>query len=443
VDKVLGDMPYVLFVGSGVDLLRQLPLIASLRQRSDLPVVQMYKSAADAILNRVMKEGHPIWHESQVTQGPAPDADASWIIDARRAFDGWRRNVSPPLRGIFANPYMDIHFDFIFGEYLSRMAWHIEAWRGFLGRYRPRLVVANYAGPILDVAGAMEIPCLLLPHGPMVMGDMRLYRGLPKSSRIGAISDAHQQRLLAGGIESDRVYVTGDPGFDSLVAQAGRHGDRIERQGENGIVSLSGVDAGRRTILLATANITSAATTTRLPEVDWKDAVRCFEDLAALAGRRPEWRFLIKRHPRYDHHQLYERVNRRLAPDARMTVVSDEALEQLVPGVDVVVFPNTRTSAILEASLWARPVYILQSSMIWTDHRAWAMEPWPQLDSVAELESELDAIFTDPHRYRQRVRQTRNALHGYYEGPPTPSVPRCVRVIEELVGDRTLERQIG
>lgn len=213
-ESVLGGGSYVLFVGNGGELIRQLPVIRALTQRGGFMVIQLYKTADAQTLERLAAEGHTVWHETQVVDMALVNEDDGWITQSRQGFDRVCQTVAPGLRGVFDNPYLRSHFDFIFGPYLAKMAGHVRAWQGFLGQWRPRVVVSNYPTPILDVAGSMGIPGLVLPHGLLVQADTALYRGLPDTAVIGAVNGEHRDHLVEAGIRSDRIEVTGDPGVN-------------------------------------------------------------------------------------------------------------------------------------------------------------------------------------------------------------------------------------
>jgi len=151
-----------------------------------------------------------------------------------------------------------------------------------------------------------------------------------------------------------------------------------------------------------------------------------------LAGRRSDWEFTIKCHPRYDHPLLYEHVNRNLPPNRRLRVVSDQPLDDVTGDCDAVVCVNVKSSAIFEASVWGKPVFLLHQSMIWLDRRAWEIDRWRQIARVEQLESELDAVFTDPDLYSARVQQTHRALEACFGRERFPAVQKCVEIIQEL-----------
>ncbi|MFQ5805153.1 MAG: hypothetical protein ACE5I3_01745 [Phycisphaerae bacterium] len=424
---VLVGRPFVMFTGSGHDLLRQLPVIQALQRQDEPLAVQLYKSADQQIQRVLRGNGHLLWRESQVTDEIDLTQFGSWVGEARRGFDRRRRDAPDRLRCIFGNPHMNMHFDFMFGEYLRRMAWHVKAWPVLFEKHRPQLLVANYAAPIVDIAAHLGIPTLVLPHGLMSLGDHAFPLALPEPAVIGALSDLHVERLSAWGIAPARIRVTGDPGFDGQLPHAAR-----PEPSPSAAAPRRRQAARRRRILLLTGNLGLPSATSHLPEIDWADAVRCFEAIGRLAARREDWEFTIKCHPRYDHPLLYNHVNRNLPPDRRMRVVTDERPDFLARVCDVVVCVNVKSSAIFEASVARKPVFLLHQSMIWLDRQAWGIDRWPQIATVEQLESELDAIFTDPGLYRARVDQTCHALRSCFGGDPVPAVPKCVTVIQEL-----------
>jgi hypothetical protein len=426
VSDILAGRPFVLFTGSGHDLLRQLPVIQALQHQGALTPVQLYKSADEQIRGRLERGGHLLWHESQVTDEIDLTQFDGWVGAARLQFERLRRDAPDDLRCIFRNPHMDMHFDFMFGEYLRRMAWHVRAWPRLFERCQPQLVVANYAAPIVDIAAQFGVPTLVLPHGLMSFGDRAFPLALHEKVVIGALSERHAAKLTEWGIARRRIRVTGDPALGAHRAPAGRRERSpswrsCERQG-----------SGRRPILLLTGNLGLPSASSDLPETDWADAARCLETIGRLARRRGDWEFTVKCHPRYDHPLLHEHVNRGLPSDRRLRVVTDEPLDDLLHNCDVVVCVNVKSSAIFEASGSQRPVYLLHQSMIWLDRRAWEIDRWPQIARVDQLESELDAIFADPGLYSARVEQTRGALQRCFGSDPPAAVSRCVEVIQEL-----------
>jgi hypothetical protein len=320
-----------------------------------------------------------------------------------------------------------MHFDFMFGEYLRRMAWHVRAWPRLFEQCRPQVLVANYAAPIVDIAAHLGIPTLVLPHGLMFFGDGTFPSALPEKAIIGALSELHADKLRQWGIASPRIRVTGDPVFDRQLARAARPEPPPSLQESGNDQRLR-----RRRVLLLTGNLGLPSASSGLPTTDWADAARCITAIGRLAVRREDWEFTIKCHPRYDHPLLYEHMNRALPSDRRLRVVTDQPLEELVRDCDAVICVNVRSSAIFEASVWRRPVFLLHQSMIWLDRRAWEIDRWPQIARVAQLESELDALFADPHLYCTRVEQTHRALEACFGRDPGAPVARCISVIEEL-----------
>ena len=420
--SAFGDGSYILFVGNGGELVRQLPVIHTLTKQGGFKAIQLYKTADPKTLERLAVEGHAVWHESQVVDTALMDKDDSWMPQAREGFDRACQTAGPGLRGVFDNPYLHSHFDFIFGPYLVKMAGHVRAWQGFLGRWRPQVLVGNYATPILDVAGSMGIPGLVLPHGLLVQADGALYRGLPDTAIIGAVNDEHQDHLVEAGIGLDRIRVTGDPGEDlvnTLPQTPAIHLDPDQRFEH------------RRKVLLLTSHSTAPATLGRLPEVNWKQATRCMEELADLSARQPQWDMVLKPHPRYDYGEtFYDRINRRLPLDRRIVVV-DTPLDELVAGVDVVVVANAMTSGMIEASVGNIPVYLLDGALGWCNLGDWGLDRWPRVGTVGELEQELETIFRDTGAYHRRLEQSQEACRRYLGGGG--SVVRCVEVVKQLV----------
>ena len=483
--ELLAGRRFVLFAGSGGDLERQLPLIRRINEQGRHLAVQLYKTAGAQTLTAMRAAGHLFWHDSQVTRGAPPVDDYGFIDDARQAFEAAcadvptetrpsgsvpRAAVSPELRSVFANPHLSPHFGFIFGPYLRKMAQQVRSWRHFFHRCRPEVLVANYFAPINDVAAHVGIPGLVLSHALVMIGQADFFASFP-NFHVGAISEPHRAELLGAGFDPGRVHVTGDPRVDQVregipaparVAATPRGGRRTSVKGvregspavpgqeeqrgslpyrQDGDATVReradlrtrlGLGGRQRLILLATAHLALPAQRIRLPIIDWADAARCLTDLTRLAGHRPEWRWVVKCHPRLDQPQLYERANRTLPPDRRIIVSRDESLHQLAAAADVTVVFNVVTSALLEASFCQRPVVVLRQSMPWYHPKEWGLERWPHVASVAQLESRLEAIFNDPQHYRQEVQRIGTALKGYFRGTPPHPIASCAELIERI-----------
>ncbi len=418
VAAVLGNTKYTLFSASGTAIEAQLPLIRQLHRPRTTEVVQLYKSADDSTIARMSQEKHHFWHESQLDHKRSIETE-SWIHAAREAFDEQRRACPEPLRCVFDNPYLDTHFEFIFGPYLERMAWHVANWQTFLSNHRPSLAVANYPVAILDVAAHMGIPTLMLPHGSMIIGETRLYKTLPTTTAIGAISPLHASRLQQAGLSSKRIYCT-------VVLHDSQEESRVSSAAD------ATPDPHRKRILLCTCITALPSTTGYIPQANWARAVADFVAIGELAARRPEWRFLVKCHPRWDHHALYRYINEHLPQQCKMEVLAANPMESCAALADAIVVPNVKSSAIVEASAFRKPVIFLDSAMSWYDHEQWGTTAWPRASSVGKLEEILDDIFSDEQEYERYVTATSEALVEFLGPDRDAAMQRTVDVIRTL-----------
>jgi hypothetical protein len=430
-EGALNGRPFVLFQANRTDLLRQLPLIRELRAQTQCEAVQLYKEADDELVSEVAREGHIVWHESQVARAdPIPDI-ARISRAARRAFDVAGRTAPDELRVLFDNPHVASHFDFLFGEYAGKMAEHVRAWKQFFVRCRPEAFVGNYHAPIYDVAAALGIACLGLSHGLMMIGQPRWFSSLPARSFIGAFSELHRDKLIDAGVARDRIRITGDPQSESTLAEIRRHGSGARPA--PGLRERYGIAAERRIVLLCTGSFGMPSKTTHLPLMDWADGVRCMWDLAPVIRRHGDWAFFVKCHPRFDYPALYAAVNRTLPADRRLIVLPDEPLSAIVSDADAVCVWCTITSALVEASLAARPVMQFARNLIWYDAAEWGCEAWPHFYDIDGLETELTSLFSDPGHYENRVRQSRQALRRFLGETTDTSISRCLRTLGELM----------
>jgi len=427
----LGDRDFILFAGSGHDLVRQLPLIRQINEDGQFLAVQIYRTADRATLDALQANGHPVWHDSQVVpEVPLPDLGAA--KHARDSLKNACRTLSPAARAVFLNPRLEPHFEFLFGEYARKMARHALVWRSVFRRFRPAAVAVNHIAALNDVAAEMGIPGLVLPHGLVMPAAVRRTPTI-RGFHVGVVSELHRRKLVEAGVPDNLIHVAGDVRIDEILDEVRRMRSQNDKHG--GIESVRrglGLGAGQRLVLLATGNLGRLAQSADLPTTDWADAVRCLESVASLAIRHPQWRWAVKPHPRFDQPVLYERVNRTLPVETRMLLIENVPLSRLVQAADVVVVFNVITSAIIEASFHATPVIVLSQSMCWYRPDEYGMQGWCHVASASALERRLELILTDAAEYERLVAQTRTALRAYLGAEPTPAARRYADLLRDI-----------
>ncbi|TWT41133.1 hypothetical protein RAS1_38260 [Phycisphaerae bacterium RAS1] len=431
------DRPFVLLHANGSDLLRQAPLIRALQDNDRCSVIQLYGTADAAALQQLSELGHTLLCERDAVGAPDPPEDLPGLRGARSRFDQACTTANADLGSIYANRRIASHFDFMFGVYARRLAWQVEAWTGFFSSRRPAAIVGNYHAPLLDVAARLGIPTLVLPHGLMLAGETRWFSSLSPGCTIGAISPAHRDKLRSAGVRSERIAVTGDPAGDELVHATRRDTQteirRLESpnaaQNERTVRARLGVPADRPAILLITSNLGSPSKVTRLPLTDWAAAARQFGEVAALAARHPEWTFCLRGHPRYDHPRLRSQLLAGGASGIAALDLSRAPLADAVAAADAIVVVNVVTSALMEASLWRRPVLLLCGAMPWYEPGEWLTAGWPHVSSVVMLEEQLTAIVNDPRRRAELTAQTQAAARHFFGGEPRLAAPRCAALL--------------
>lgn len=428
--RLLRRRPYVLFVGSGIDLHRQAPLVHRLHQDSDCAVVILYKAADESTLQTLADRGLLVFHESQFSANGAK-RDRDLATNARRAFDQAGRTAPKALKCLFDNAHMDIHFDFIFGEYLAKMTQQVATWRSLFRSHPPSVVVTLHQNAAFEVASHMGIPCLALSHALMLLGHTGWFKSYPRCT-IGAISDTHRDKLIAAGLPPARVSVAGDFRLDEVRREFSIDPmDQEESMLQPPPPDVRSASTGR-VILLLTGNLSSPAKTDGLPKCRWADAVGCLEALPQLSRRHPHWEWMIKCHPRFDHFDIYERILEMTSSNGHMRIIREKSIGHLAQRADVIVTFNAVTSATIEASLFDKPVLIFCRSLNWYDAAEWGLQDWLHIKSLDELEGELDRLFADKHFYQRLADRTRQARDHFLRGAPRSCTERCVEIIHAL-----------
>lgn len=437
VERLLRGRPLILAYANGTELLRQQPLMRSLAEQGGCAAIQIYKAAEPEVLAAVSGPG--ALHESQLCP-PGDTPDVRHVAAAARArLENAAADFAPDAALVFRNPHLRPHFDFLFGSYAARMARHVRAWRRVFADLRPAVLITSYQAPVLDVAADAGVPCLVLPHGLMTIGQPTQFTTLPRATHIAAISRLHRERLLVAGIGAGRIHATGDPWSANLATEAARIRDTAAaRAATERVRRQLDIAPDRRIVLLCTGSYGMPAVIPHLPQTDWRDAVRQTRRLGELCRRRPEWAFVLKCHPRFDYQRLYGEINRGLPPDRRLMVApNDFELLPLAAAADVVCVWNVVTSALVEASLVGRPVIQCLPSVIWCDREQWGIDAWPEIAGVEALELELERLLTRPEHYTACVRATQAAATRYLDEHPGGSAARCAELVAGMAAEHT------
>ncbi len=388
---------HVLMIGSGPDLRRHAAIARAWREIDDRPVIHVYQAPDEAGLAALAGAGETALAERAYT-GEAPEIGALAAGPARAAFEGAARILAEPLRAVFANPGLAGHFDFLFGPYAHAMATNAARWRRAIGALRPGVVVSSYPTVALDVAAALGLPTLILPHGPMMTQQPEYHALLPASTSIAAVGRRHAELLIREGIAAERIHVTGVVGAPAARPARG-----------------ASPPVDPPTLLIPTSDTSHPAALGMLPAVGFDREGEAMRELLSAACARG-WRVVIRRHPRYDRDESYYRS---LAPagagsflrltDGANAPPFDEAVSQS----SAVVLTGAPSSAIPEASGFGRPVYLLAQAAMFFDPAAWGLDAWPIFDSVTALTAELETLFADPARRARRASQCAAAARDF------------------------------
>ncbi|MFN0136762.1 MAG: hypothetical protein ACKVS9_11680 [Phycisphaerae bacterium] len=408
---------FILVHGNGIDLDRQRELAAAIRARCDLPLVHLHR---DSTVDRVAALDTLFdyaWNEAQFAQPADSMVVAALARDASRQWSTAVQHAPRTIRDVLSNPGLDAHFDFIFGDYLARMADHAATWTRFLDRHRPAALVTHYQTPILDIAVAKGIPALILPHGAN-MDFPQWYSGMP-ACRIGALSETHRDALVGAGVDSSRTAITGDPWLGR--ARAARIGEGAKRD--------LGLPGDRPLVLLCTSQLGWLAKNESLPQTQWRGAIETLLEIRGLADRRPQWQFALKCHPRYDHHELYPQL---FSGGGVIPIYCDESIYDVAAAADVVVFANVHSSAMIECAALGVPTLLLCDQMPGFDFDRTGLSRWPLVRSVARLERTLDLMLRSKQVRTDEIEKTRLGLAHYLRGTPTDPLAAAAALAVEL-----------
>lgn len=383
---------HLLFVGHGPEHARHAVLAAHLRAITGRPVVQLGSAAGEP-------DGG--WNQTSYagprTRVPVPGAGQG-LADLRAAAG----QLAPGSAGrLLAGDGVRSHLEFLFHDYAAATAGNIRRWADALSERRPTIVVAGYPEIPLEVAVRLDIPSVLLPHGPMMLGEDRYHHCLHPNICIGAVGERHRRMLTADGIAPQRVRVTGVPG--TMV-------DRSWSPVPPGILSTATASPRPVRILVPCSESWRPSQVGSLPVTSFTRERRCLAELTSAAATRG-WSIEVRPHPRYDRDPTFYRsaFDRSPESDVKLRSAADRPLDAALAECDVVVFLGAPSSVVPEAARAGRPVLLLSEPAIVRFRRRWGLDQIPAFADVAQLVAELERLAGDPAAASETIERTRRA----------------------------------
>lgn len=367
---------HVLIISDGPESGRDRSLAEAIASLSGRPVLRVVPDPG-AGLRADASSGSAVMSDAAYAgprvprSGGEPDAAVARLQLAAAGLD-----PGDPAR-LFAGPGLTPHLRFLAGDYRDALRGNVDRWIAALEHHRPVAVVASYPGVPLEVAARLGIPSVLLPHGPMMIGEDRYHRCLPESVAIGAVGPRHRAALLADGIAADRVRVTGVPGTVSEPM-------RPRRPGRGRGVHL----------LLPTGEAARPTQVGTLPVVDFAREHACIAGLAEAVTRRG-WTLEVRPHPRYDRDAAYYDAALGRMSGVSVVPATRRRLADAVAEADAVVFTGAPSSALAEAASAGRPVFRLSQAELLEHAGRWGLEAEAGVADVATLIRRLEPLAAD------------------------------------------------
>lgn len=321
---------HVLFIGDAGERARHAVVADRIEVLAGLSTVHVGTGGAD---------GAPSAMSPDTYAGPASVRSLAGVDRLRDRFVERAAGDADGAVRLLADPALGTHLDFMFGPYARAVAANVDRWRHGLRRRRPLAVVASYPGIAIEVAAADGMRTVMLPHGPMMVGEDAYHDVLPSTMHIGAVGPIHRGRLLERGIESHRVRVTGVARTAAVAAT------RVDPRA-----------AARPRILIPTGEAWRPSQGAALPVADHASELSVIRRIVAEAESRG-WTVELRPHPRYDRSMD---VLRRLGPASSpaFEIRRDRPLLEAAGGSTLVLFVGAPSSAIAEVARAGCPTAI-------------------------------------------------------------------------------------
>jgi len=151
-----------------------------------------------------------------------------------------------------------------------------------------------------------------------------------------------------------------------------------------------------------------------------------WDAVLALIHRHPEWDFVIKPHPRYDHVPVYESPKFKAA--ANLTIFKG-AIADILPGTSVAIAFNNMTTGCLEPMARDIPLIAIENA-IRTNDRDQLEEGAIAVSSIDQLESALSQMLLDSDARRERIARGKKFLHRVVHASGDNAVDNYIRLMD-------------
>ena len=187
----------------------------------------------------------------------------------------------------------------------------------------------------------------------------------------------------------------------------------------------------RPRVVILTGRITHLYTAAADVNAHWD----MWSAVLALIGRHPEWDFVIKPHPRYDHLPVYESPTFIAVPNLS---VFKGSIADALPGTSVAIAFNNMTTACLEPMARGIPLIAIENA-IRPNERGQLEEGAMAVTSIEALESALTQMLTESDaREKQRI-LGRQFLHRVVVASGDTTVKNYIHLIDHML-DHVPER---
>ncbi|MBS0264657.1 MAG: hypothetical protein JSS02_22170 [Planctomycetes bacterium] len=368
------------------------------------------------------------WHDT---------ATARKLKQAWRALPAFQAKYTGPYPALFANRYLRFQFRRQWREML-RAARIGQSFSTLLDELRPDVAVFAHESFVLErtmvrVAKGRGIPTVALIHGGLrpVVG----YRGVVgDADHVFLWWQRDAVELARFGVAPERLSVIGSLRYNrpgATLPAPRSQAERARRQLE--ARRLLKIPTDRPVISILTAAVNHGLASHVSPMGAQRQA---FYELVELARRHPEYTFITKPHPGYDHFDFYRQLQ--IDAPSNYLLRETDALDLVVNASDVAAMVNYCTTAALEAMFRDVPVIFLQTATYESIGRTDSLsdQPVPRLPTVADFEQRLAEIIAQPDLQDALIEAGRSIVKSATGIGSHNSVPEFLSEIEQLVANR-------
>jgi hypothetical protein len=355
----------ILLFGWHWDFERQMTL-EDFIERGDLPDVEfvhMYFGPRQA--DGIYSAPNVISIADFLDTGPGRFKSKLRVLEKKRKFKNLPESLRSTYPAIFANPWLHIQLQFHYWNRLHDILQKKRVCQAIIDKLRPDVICLSD----VDTSYPRVMGLLAKKHGIRTVSfnhgayNYIVPRAIMHADFITVWGKGTQEAVVQGGTDPSKIHIVGNQSWRDIyldsqaIGQANtgqaalivhtRFGSPVHRKKHQ-----PNSPKGQQSILVITSALTLAGLQ---PYINLRKHREALEAIIGLGRTSSNLRIIIKSHPSSDWLHLYDWLIRRIDKNV-LHITREATVQELALDADIVIVPNTISSAMFEVLPYKKPV---------------------------------------------------------------------------------------